>query len=115
MSVRSSSRTGVPEIGLLGSIHPVTTLHNNATPGATIAFLSVVFKEPLHLQCRQNPAKTAAAMLYRVMTISDAFYDRADFDSNALFSPTGKSDDSTTPDGYRENKLIFALENTFRS
>jgi hypothetical protein len=106
--------TNIPEIGIKGSMYPVTALHNNARPGDTMSFFWYIFEEPQAFECLNNPDRIAASMLCRVMTLSGALYDRADLDFDAVFSRTHVSEKSGTGSGYQDADLMQALTAFFR-
>jgi hypothetical protein len=104
----------VPELGILGSIYPVTTLHNNAGAGATMAFFRYIFEEPQAFECSETPDRVAASMLCRVMTISGALYDKAELDFDAVFTRSGKSSELAIGSDDRDAALMKALILSFR-
>jgi hypothetical protein len=106
--------TNIREIGIKGSMYPVTALHNNARPGDTMSFFWYIFEEPQAFECLSNPDRIAASMLCRVMTLSGALYDRADLDFDAVFSRTHVSEKSGTGSGYQDADLMQALTAFFR-
>jgi hypothetical protein len=129
--VYSLPSTAVPEIGIEGKMHPVTTIHNNAGPGATMAFFRYIFEPPWEFKSLFAPSQTAASMLCHAMTISGALYDRADFRFNTVFSRTSennsktsslsrgvltdwRSDDLLASHRYQSDPLMLALERLFR-